>query len=160
VACLLGEVNKETVFSGGAAFVAGAPDATPEALASRQDQASWLAREAYVESIVRAVAGELTVTPGAREILLSGRLSRVAGFREPVMAALSRLGPVRCLDLGPEVKEAAWGAAMIADGLAGGPYQELVDVMRLREARGTALDELYLMGAEEVRRWALGTARS
>jgi predicted butyrate kinase (DUF1464 family) len=160
VACLLGEVNKETVFTGGAAFVAGAPDATPESLAARQDQAALLAREAFVESLVRAVAGELTVTPGAREILLSGRLSRVAGFREPVMAALSRLGPVRCLDLGPEVKEAAWGAAMIADGLAGGPYRELVDVMRLREARGTALDELYLKGAEEVRRWALGTARS
>ena len=95
----------------------------------------------------------------AREILISGRLSRIGGFREPLVTALSRLGPVRCLDAGTKVKEAAWGAALIADGLAGGRYRELVEVMRLREARGTVLDELYLTGAEEVRGWALGPAR-
>lgn len=95
-----------------------------------------------------------------REILLSGRLSRIPGFREPVVAALSRLGPVRCLDVGTKVKEAARGAALIADGLAGGRYRELVEVMRLREAQGTVLDHLYLTGAEEVRSWAQGPARS
>ena len=159
VACLLGGVSKETVFSGGVAFVAGNPDATPEALALRQDEAWRLAREAFVESLVRAVAGELAAASPPREILLSGRLSRIPGFREPVVAALSRLGPVRCVAVGTTVKEAAQGAAMIADGLAGGRYRELVEVMRLREARGTVLDQLYLTGAEEVRRWALGPAR-
>jgi len=49
------------------------------------------------------------------------------------------------------------GAALIADGLAGGRHAELVDAMRLREARGTVLDHLYLGGADAVRRWA-GTA--
>jgi predicted butyrate kinase (DUF1464 family) len=57
------------------------------------------------------------------------------------------------------VKEAARGAALIADGLAGGRYRELVEVMRLKEARGTVLDRLYLTGAEEVRRWSLSPAR-
>ena len=108
VACLLGGVSKETVFSGGVAFVAGSPDATPEALASRQDEASALAREAFVESLVKAVAGELAAVAAPREILLSGRLSRIPGFREPVVTALSRLGPVRCLDVG-------------TDGEGGGP---------------------------------------
>ena len=161
VACLLGRVSKQTVFSGGAAFVAGDPEATPEALASRpdEDEAWRLAREAFVESLVRAVAGELAAASRAREILLSGRISRIPGFREPVVAALSRLGPVRCLDAGTKVKEAARGAALIADGLAGGRYRELVEVMRLREARGTVLDQLYLAGAGEVRRWALCPAR-
>jgi predicted butyrate kinase (DUF1464 family) len=159
VACLLGGVSKATVFSGGFAFVAGHPDATPEALAECPDEAGRLASEAFVESLVRAVAGELAAASRAREILLSGRLSRIPGFREPVVTALSRLGPVRCLDVGTKVKEAARGAALIADGLAEGRYRELVEVMRLREARGTVLDELYLTGAEEVRRWALGPAR-
>lgn len=58
------------------------------------------------------------------------------------------------------MKDAAQGAAMIADGLAGGRYRELVEVMRLREAQGTVLDHLYLTGAQEVRRWAQGPARS
>jgi predicted butyrate kinase (DUF1464 family) len=48
---------------------------------------------------------------------------------------------------------------MIADGLAGGRYRELVEVMRLREAQGTVLDGLYLKGSDEVRRWALGLGR-
>jgi predicted butyrate kinase (DUF1464 family) len=159
VACLLGGVSKDTVFSGGVAFVAGSPDAAPEALAERQDEAWRLAREAFVEGLVRAVAGELAAAPRAREILVSGRLSRIPAFREPVVTALSRLGRVRCVDVGTKVKDAARGAALIADGLAGGRYRELVEVMRLREARGTVLDELYLTGAEEVRRWALGAAR-
>jgi predicted butyrate kinase (DUF1464 family) len=159
VACLLGSVSKKTVFSGGAAFVAGDPDAPPDALASRQDGAWRLAKEALVESIVKAVAGELAAATRAREILLSGRLARVPGLREPVVAALARLGPVRCLAVGTTVKAAARGAAMIADGLAGGRYRELVEAMRLGEAQGTVLDQLYLSGADEVRRWTLGLAR-
>lgn len=159
VACLLGNVSKEAIFSGGVAFVADSPEATPDALASRQDEASALAREAFVEGLVKAVAGELAAVTSPREILLSGRLSRIPGFREPVVTALSRLGPVRCLDAGTKVKEAARGAALIADGLAGGRYRQLVEVMRLRDARGTVLDQLYLSGADEVRRWALSPAR-
>jgi predicted butyrate kinase (DUF1464 family) len=159
VACLLG-VSKKTVFSGGVAFVAGHPDAAPDALAARQDEAWALARDALVLSLVTAVAGELAVAGSPREILLSGRLSRIPGFRDPVIAALSRLASVRCLADSAAVKEAARGAALIADGLAGGRYRELVEVMRLGEARGTVLDQLYLTGADEVRRWALGPARS
>jgi predicted butyrate kinase (DUF1464 family) len=160
VACLLGSVSKETVFSGGLAFVAGSPGASPAVLAARGDDAWRLASDAFVESLLKAVAGELAIAPRAREILVSGRLSHVPGVREPVLAGLSRLGrPVRCLDSGAKVKDAARGAALIADGLAGGPYRELVEVMRLREARGTVLDALFLDGAEEVRRWALGAAR-
>ncbi len=159
VACLLGSVTKEVLFSGGVAFVAGSPEAKPEALPSRADEAWRLAREAFVEGLVKAVAGELAAASRAREILLSGRLSRIPGFREPVVQALSHLGPVRCLAVGGTVKEAAQGAAMIADGLAGGRYRELVEVMRLREAQGTVLDQLYLTGADEVRRWALPPAQ-
>ena len=159
VACLLGGLGKEAVFSGGVAFVAGDPDATPEALASRPEQSWRLAREAFVESLAKAVAGELAAASRARVILLSGRLSRIPGFREPVAAALSRLGPVRCLEVGGAVKEAARGAALIADGLAGGRHRELVDVMRLREASGTVLDHLYVSGADEVRRWVSDPGR-
>jgi predicted butyrate kinase (DUF1464 family) len=158
VAFLLGRLRKDTVFSGGAAFVAGEPEARPERLAGRQDEAARLAKDALVEGVRKAVAGEWTIVPRAREILLSGRLSRITGFREPVTAALSRFAPVRSLAPVGKTKEAAWGAALIADGLAGGRYRDLVDGMRLKEARGTVLDDLYLRGAEAVARWAEGAS--
>jgi len=120
VAFLLGRVRKETPFSGGVAFVAGDPDATPEALALRQDEAARSAREAFVEGVVKAVAGELALVPRVREILLSGRLSRVPGFRDPVAAALSRLAPVRDLSPAAAVKEAARGAALLGRRPGGG----------------------------------------
>ena len=160
VACLLGAVTKATVFSGGAAFVAGTPDAAPEALSTQPEGARRIALDAFCEGLVKAVAGELATAPRAAEILLSGRLARVPGFHEPVAAALGRMRPVRRLALDGRVKEAARGAALIADGLCGGAYRELVETLRLKEAHGTALDRLYVTGADEVRRWALGTARS
>jgi predicted butyrate kinase (DUF1464 family) len=152
-ACLLGSVTKRTVFSGGVAFVAGDPDAAPELIAAREDAKARLAKDAFVESLTRAVAAELAAIPGPREVLLCGRLCRIPAFRDAAVAALSRLGPaVRWLADGA-VKLAARGAAFIADGLAAGRYAELVGVMRLRGAEGTVLDHLYLSGADEVRRW-------
>jgi predicted butyrate kinase (DUF1464 family) len=61
--------------------------------------------------------------------------------------------PIRPLGgFAARVKEAAQGAALIADGLAGGAHRRVVDALRLRESRGTVLDHLYLAGADEVRR--------
>jgi predicted butyrate kinase (DUF1464 family) len=54
-------------------------------------------------------------------------------------------------------KEAAQGAALIGQGLMGGPLEDLVESMRLREARGSVLDHLYVVGAEDVRRRHLET---
>jgi predicted butyrate kinase (DUF1464 family) len=48
-------------------------------------------------------------------------------------------------------KEAAQGAALVAEGLAGGVHARLVEVMELREAGGTVLDHLYVAGAEMLR---------
>ncbi|MDR3632864.1 MAG: DUF1464 family protein, partial [Isosphaeraceae bacterium] len=43
---------------------------------------------------------------------------------------------------GAWVKHAAQGAALLADGLAGGRYADLVASLRLREASGTVLDHV------------------
>ena len=42
-------------------------------------------------------------------------------------------------------KHAAQGAALLADGLAGGASAPLVDTMGIREASGTVLDHLYFV---------------
>jgi predicted butyrate kinase (DUF1464 family) len=158
-AYLLGRVDKKTVFSGGVASVAGDPAVSAEALAARGDDAALAGRAALTEGIAKAVAGELVLVPDAREIVLSGRLAAIAAFREPVAAALSRLGPP-VVDLSPSssAKPAALGAALLADGLAGGRYSGLVEALRLRDASGTVLDHLHLAGADDVRSRWLGLA--
>jgi predicted butyrate kinase (DUF1464 family) len=50
------------------------------------------------------------------------------------------------------VKQAAQGAALLADGLAGGTHAGLVESLGLRQAGGTVLDWLRHPRAEEVRR--------
>jgi predicted butyrate kinase (DUF1464 family) len=51
---------------------------------------------------------------------------------------------------GKAAKQAAEGAAIIANGLAGGRYERLVDVLRLRESEGTILD--YVTVVDKVQR--------
>ncbi len=148
---------KDVLCSGGVAFVAGEPEAPPEELIERVgfDERCALAWDAFTESLVKSVAAMLTVAPSPREILLSGRLCRVPEIRRLVERALGRFAPLRRVErlAGVSVaKEAAQGAALIAEGLAGGQHAPLVEAMRLRQAAGSVLDHLYVSGAEELRR--------
>ena len=49
-------------------------------------------------------------------------------------------------------KQGAQGAALIADGLAGGRCAALVERLRIREATGTVLDHLHVISPETARR--------
>jgi len=132
----LGQVSKRTLFTGGAAYVAGDPDLAPEA---------W---------VRRAEGDPLRVcVPEPREVLLSGRLAGTATVRDALTARLRAVAPVRALaGFAPDCKAAAQGAALLADGLAGGSHRALVEVLRLREAAGTVLDHLYMRGGDRARR--------
>ena len=138
-AYLLSPLEKRDLFAGGAGAV--------------EDRAVALLR--FREALVQAVAGLKAVTP-FDEVVLSGRLLET----EPALAAqvetdLRRLAPVVRLEAlpGAWVKHAAQGAALLADGLAGGPSAALVEHLRLREAAGTALDWLRQPRADTVRAW-------
>lgn len=148
-AYLLGPLRKADLFAGGAAAAADAE----------------VRRAAFVESLVRTVAGLCGLhEPGDRfeKIVLSGRLfaaepAFVESLHLPdVLAPFARsvyeVEVLRPLD-GAWVKEAAQGAALLADGLAGGRHAALVEGLRLREAAGTALDGLAHPRAAEVRGW-------
>jgi predicted butyrate kinase (DUF1464 family) len=161
LAYLLGDFSKGLLCSGGVAHVAGRPDMSPDELVAliQTDDRSRLAWEAFVESVVKSIAAEMAVVPSPREILLSGRLARIPEVRQELTDRLSalrdshlRLPPVRRVAGFAQVaKEAAQGAALIAEGLAGGVHARLVEVMELREAGGTVLDHLYVAGAEALR---------
>jgi predicted butyrate kinase (DUF1464 family) len=155
VAFLAGQVTKQTIFSGGALAVAGTPDARAEAIAEVTTPARQKALEGYLESIVKAVASLSIAAPSARTVVLSGRLARVATIRGGLMSRLLRVlpgGTVETLTgIATIAKHAAQGAAILADGLAGGSAAELVQTLGIREATGTVLDHLYVISPEAAR---------
>ena len=153
LAYLLGDFPKRSLASGGVAWVAGRPEEPPDVLAGAQDRRTATAWEAFFESVVKTVAGQAAVLGRPREILLSGRLGRVPWVAGEVTRRLGDVAPVRRVEgFAEKVKEAAQGAALIAQGLLGGESASLVEAMGIRAARGTVLDNLYVDGADEVRR--------
>ncbi len=143
LAYLLGGFNKELVFRGGVETIAG----TPEKLMEIEE-----AKNAYLEGAVKDVLS-LTASVKPEEILVSGRISRVKGLFEELKERLE-VAPVRRVGgfNVKNIKEAAQGAALIANGLAGGKYKKLVDVMKIKDARGTSLDYILLPEIENLKK--------
>lgn len=137
-AYLLSPLAKADLFTGGGSGMTGA-----------------VARPAAVEGVIKAVAGLRAATP-FEEVLLSGRrIETDQPLVEDLGRALTARGVVKVgLEVlpGAWVKEAAQGAALIADGLAGGQFARVVEGLRLRDASGTVLDWLTYPRADEVRR--------
>jgi predicted butyrate kinase (DUF1464 family) len=120
-AVLAGEIPKGTLFTGGAAWVAGKPaieladwearsaraleahDAPSEAApgaaghahraAAARGARLRLSREAYLEGIVKAVAALSTSAPSAREVALSGRLAWLPRLATDLAGRLGRAAP-------------------------------------------------------------------
>lgn len=162
VAMLAGSVSKRLLFEGGAATIAGTPGAVPEVLADRNDPAARVAWDAYIEGALKAVAamgvsladrkGPLRVP---RDVILSGRLARVAAVGDELARRLGGVipdGSVHVLaGYAAVAKQAAQGAALVADGLAGGASATLVEALGIRGARGTVLDHLYVISPAAAR---------
>ena len=148
-AYLLSPLAKADLFHGGAASV---PD-------------SETSRSAYLESLVKTVAGLCGLhEPNDRfeKIVLSGRLFGAEPAFVESLHLTETLAPFARSEYevialpslpGAKVKEAAQGAAIIADGLVGGSFAPLVEALKLRAASGTVLDWLTHPRAETVRGW-------
>jgi predicted butyrate kinase (DUF1464 family) len=154
VAYLAGEVSKAMLFRGGAADVAGWDErAAPERLAHPAGPAERTARDALVEGAVRAALTMALAVPAPAEFVLSGRLARVPALRDEIARRLAPHGPTHLLEgFAREAKQGAQGAALIADGLAGGAHRDLVERLAIRDARGSVLDHLYVVPRERARR--------
>ena len=146
LAVRLGRFPGVVLFSGGAKDMSGRDDLTPEELAREHDKysESW---NMLLESIAKGVAA-VTVSVGSpREILLSGRLSRIPEISEALDDKLARFGKVRRLGRRASIaKEAAEGAYIIGEGLLGGRYKGIVDCLELKGASGTMFDHILLKG--------------
>jgi predicted butyrate kinase (DUF1464 family) len=148
VAFLAGTVSKRMLFSGGAAAIAGTPDASAETLAAPRTDRGRLAWDAYLESAVKAVVSLAVSAPRAREVIVSGRFARIASVRDELTRRLSAVAapPVQPLaGFAAAALQAAQGAALLADGLAGGTSTALVNALGIRGASGTVLDHLHVI---------------
>lgn len=141
VAFLAGEVTKGALFAGGV-----------EAILQREPESRELAIEAYAEGVARMVAQLRLAVPESEEIALSGRMAAENDVRRRVEQLLGG-SPVRLLrGYATVAKQGAQGAALIADGLAGGEHRPLIDRMRLRQAGGSVLDHLYVLTPRDASR--------
>jgi predicted butyrate kinase (DUF1464 family) len=149
VAYLLGPtLRKDTLFTGGALDPTGEGELDDlEALWSSAALAEgW---RALLEGVAKATRAMLVSVAAPREILLSGRLARLPALVAALAGSLGDVAPVIALEAGP-ASTAAHGAALLADGLAGGRHAELVEVLALRRSAGTALDHLRVAGADAI----------
>jgi predicted butyrate kinase (DUF1464 family) len=156
VACLAGSVTKRHLFGGGVATIAGAPEADAERLAAATSARGRIAWDAYLESAVKAVAGLAVSAPSAADVILSGRVAHIQRVRDElarrICAALPRASIHTLTGFAGTAKEGAQGAAVIADGLAGGRFAPIVDALGIRDASGTVLDHLHVISPTEARR--------
>jgi len=122
---------------------------TPEALVAEQARypAAW---NMLLESILKGIAAMMVAVPQPREILLSGRLTRMPGLATALTERLGYLGITvrRVGRKAKTAKEAAEGAYIIGEGLLGGKYKGIVDCLKLKEARGTMYDYIIIKGTE------------
>jgi predicted butyrate kinase (DUF1464 family) len=139
-------LSKGTLFSGGALDAVNAVD-----LAASWDEPTYAEGwAALLDAAVKAVRGLAGNVPDVREIVVSGRVARIAGPVASLAAVLADVAPVRALAAGT-ASTAAYGGAVLADGLTGGRHAAVVAALGLRDAAGTVLDHLRVAGAEAIR---------
>lgn len=152
VAFLMRTVEKDALFLGGAASVAGVDALSwpPPPSSSPRSQCAW---DAYIEQAAKAVVSLWVNAPNARQVLLSGRHATPA-VRDAVAAVLSPFEvEVQLLDgIATISKHAAQGAALMADGLLGGASSPIVERLGIRDAAGTVLDHLSVIAPDAARR--------
>lgn len=153
VAYLAGQVSKALLFRGGAAAVAGWDEtASPERLAHPETPRERVAWEALVESAVRTAVALANSVPAPKEFVLSGRLAHIEPLSHAIRQRLGLFAPTRLLEGFARIaKQGAQGAALVADGLAGGANRELVDLLGIRAAKGSVLDHLYVVSRQQAR---------
>lgn len=139
VAYILRGFEKALLFQGGASYLAGGATIDDFTPAKYPD-----AFNAFVEGVLFAVCSQRAVVD-SRDVLLSGRLSRADHILRPVKERLDKLGykarpmPV----LSPKSKAAAQGYAVVGNGVLGGEFAPLVKHMKIDQAAGSIMDNIY-----------------
>jgi len=146
LAMRLGDFPGAAIFSGGCKGMVDNEDMTPEEMIEKPERYET-ALNMFTESVIKGVAAIMVSVPQPREIILSGRLSRIPGIAQILTSRLSEYGNVRNVRRQAKIaKEAAEGAYIIGAGMAGDRYMGIYDCLELRKAHGTMYDYINIKG--------------
>jgi predicted butyrate kinase (DUF1464 family) len=150
LAYLIKNIEKKNIYKGGVAYISGYSNLSLKeiTLLAERDTQTKLALKAYISSVKKAVFGissSFTNKNKIKEILLAGRGSDFKYLREKVIKALKDVAPVRLMRSYSQIaKRAAQGAAFIANGILGGRFKPIVENLRIKEASGSILDDIFI----------------
>jgi predicted butyrate kinase (DUF1464 family) len=151
LAIRLGNFPGIVLFSGGAKDMSDNVNLTPEEMVGSPDKYG-ASINMFIESILKSVASLLLSVSQPREILLSGRLSRIPEIARILSNRLSQFGQVRNVRRRAKVaKEAAEGAYIIGASMSGDKYKGIYDCLKLGGAAGTMYDYILAKGAKVAR---------
>nr|MDO8119576.1 DUF1464 family protein [Candidatus Sigynarchaeota archaeon] len=150
VAYLLDHVSKHAIYGGGLSSIAGHTELSPQELflMARKDERINQAVQGFFHDMVKDV---MSLVPSferienVKEIIISGRASQ--DINEGLSPLLPHIlhSPARIVSSIARVsKTAAQGAAFIANGLARGKYQSLVDTMALVDSNHDLLEGIFV----------------
>ncbi len=139
---------KTDVFTGGVSYIANVkkPEELVECL--RVNEVCLQAWEAFLEGIIKAIHALIPTTGLPPLLYTSGRLSKIKEVVNELNVKLQEspvfkhvvLNPVGNLRGAVKSKETAQGYALVGDGLVGGVYKDVVNHLKIKEAKGTSLD--------------------
>jgi len=150
-----GTWSKQDVFQGGTSTIAGVQ--TPEELVDcivgegKENNNCEIAFEAMMDGVEKGVKSLGSAKDS--KVVLSGRLNKIDRIRKNVFDRLSdySIDGMQDLEGAKITKKTAQGYAVVADGLAGGAYSELIELMRLKEAKGSCIDYLYHPRLQDIK---------
>lgn len=150
LAYLIKNIKKKNIYKGGVAYISGYSNMSIKEitlLADKDDQIKT-ALKAYISSVKKAVFGiasSFSSKDKIREILLAGRGAELNYLRERISKGLNDVAPVRLMKSYSQIaKHAAQGAAFIANGILGGEFEPIVNNLKIKEASGSILDDIFI----------------
>ncbi len=150
LAYLIKNIHKKNIYKGGVAYISGYSDLSLKeiTLLAEKDEQTKIALKAYLSSVKKAVFGissSFSSKEKIKEVLLAGRGSNLAYIREKMIRGLIDVAPVRIMNSFSQIaKRAAQGAAFIANGLLGGRFEPIISNLKIREANGSILDDIFI----------------
>ena len=102
-------------------------------------------RKARLYSSDIMISSSFSEPNSIKNVLISGRLAKLEPLIEPLINKINRIATPRVMRSYAQItKESAQGAAFIANGLLGGEFKDIIDNLKIMEASGNILDNIYL----------------
>jgi len=150
LAYLIKNIKKKVIYGGGLSSISGHSDLTLNQFTSlvKNDNQTKLAFDAYISDLTKAIfaiSSSFSNKDTITEILLAGRGADNPIIKDEITNRLKGFLSVKLMqNYGNISKHAAQGAAFIANGLLGGEFDSLVNNLKIKEASGSVLDDIYI----------------